>query len=54
VDPVDRRPAGASDAGVRPAEHEDSPMTRTYARVLVVEVVVLLALWAAGRYFAAP
>ena len=30
---------------------EDRPMTRTYARVLVVEVLVLLALWAAGRYF---
>lgn len=26
-------------------------MTRTYATVLAVEVVVLLALWAAGRYF---
>jgi hypothetical protein len=54
VDPVDRRPAGASDADARTAEREDSPMTRTYARVLVVEVVVLLALWGAGRYFAAP
>jgi hypothetical protein len=55
---VDRRPARASDAGAsagaRTAEPEDSPMTRTYARVLVVEVVVLLALWGAGRYFAAP
>ena len=28
-------------------------MARTYAAVLVVEAVVLLALWAAGRYFGA-
>ena len=26
-------------------------MTRTYATVLAVEVLVLLAVWAAGRYF---
>jgi hypothetical protein len=26
-------------------------MTKTYAAVLAVEVLVLLALWAAGRYF---
>lgn len=26
-------------------------MTRTYVTVLAVEVLVLLALWAAGRYF---
>jgi hypothetical protein len=26
-------------------------MTGTYVRVLVLEVIVLLALWAAGRYF---
>lgn len=32
--------------------HEDEPpMTRTYASVLAVEVFVLLALWAGGRYF---
>ena len=30
---------------------EDRPMTKTYATVLAVEVLVLLALWAAGRYF---
>ena len=33
------------------ADAEDRPMTRTYVTVLVVEVLVLLALWAAGRYF---
>jgi hypothetical protein len=26
-------------------------MMKTYATVLVVEVLLLLALWAAGRYF---
>jgi hypothetical protein len=26
-------------------------MTKTYATVLVAEVLLLLALWAAGRYF---
>jgi hypothetical protein len=26
-------------------------MTKTYATVLAVEVLVLLAFWAAGRYF---
>ena len=26
-------------------------MTRTYVAVLAIEVLVLLALWAAGRYF---
>jgi len=26
-------------------------MTKTYVTVLAVEVLVLLALWAAGRYF---
>ena len=26
-------------------------MTKTYATVLAVEVLVLLALWVAGRYF---
>jgi hypothetical protein len=29
---------------------ERSP-TRTYAKVLVLEILVLLALWAVGRYF---
>lgn len=32
-------------------EGDERSMTRTYATVLAVEVVVLLALWAAGRYF---
>jgi hypothetical protein len=27
------------------------PMTATYAAVLAVEALVLLALWALGRYF---
>jgi hypothetical protein len=35
------------------AGDEDKPMTKTYATVLAVEVLVLLALWAAGRYFGA-
>jgi hypothetical protein len=30
---------------------DDRPMTRTYAAVLAVEVLVLLALFALGRYF---
>jgi hypothetical protein len=32
---------------------DEAPMTRTYAAVLAVEVLVLVALWAAGRYFGA-
>jgi len=32
-------------------KREERPMTRSYATVLVVELLVLLALWAAGRYF---
>ncbi len=32
-------------------EEDDQPMGRTYALVLAVEVLVLLSLWAAGRYF---
>jgi hypothetical protein len=35
----------------READDDDRPMTRTYAAVLAVEALVLLALWAAGRYF---
>ena len=35
------------------AGDEDRPMTTTYATVLAVEVLVLLTLWAAGRYFGA-
>ena len=31
---------------------DERRMTRTYATVLGVEVVVLLTLWAVGRYFA--
>ena len=30
----------------------DRDMTRTYIAVLVVEALVILALWAFGRYFA--
>ncbi len=30
---------------------DERPMTRTYASVLIVQVVVLILLWAAGRYF---
>lgn len=41
-------------ADERPDDAQDSPMTWTYAAVLLVQVVVLLALWAAGRYFGAP
>ena len=32
----------------------DKRMSRTYAGVLFFELVVLLALWAAERYFTAP
>ena len=32
-------------------EDDDRPMARTYASVLLVQAVVLLLLWAAGRYF---
>lgn len=31
----------------------DSDMTRTYVAVVVVEALVVLALWAFSRYFAA-
>jgi hypothetical protein len=30
---------------------DDVPVTGTYVRVLAFEAVVLLALWAAGRWF---
>jgi hypothetical protein len=30
---------------------DERPMAATYATVLAVEVLVLLALWLAGRYF---
>jgi hypothetical protein len=33
-------------------EADEPRMTRTYAAVLGVEVLVLLTLWAVGRYFA--
>jgi hypothetical protein len=36
---------------MRPADDSDRPMTATYAAVLIVEAVVLAALWAFGRYF---
>jgi hypothetical protein len=32
-------------------EGGERSMMKTYATVLVVEVLLLLALWAAGRYF---
>jgi hypothetical protein len=35
------------------ANDVEAPMTRTYAAVLALEVLVLAALWAAGRYFGA-
>ena len=41
-------------ADERPDDVQDSPMTWTYAAVLLVQVVVLLALWAAARYFGPP
>jgi len=31
----------------------DRPMTKTYVGVLVVEVIVLVGLWAFGRHFGA-
>ena len=39
------------DAPAPHARRDDRRTTATYAAVLVVEVVVLLALWAFGRYF---
>jgi len=39
---------------MRAPDDDDRPMTRTYARVLFVQALVLMALWAAGRYFGAP
>jgi hypothetical protein len=44
----------ADRADAQPAETDASVSTRTYAAVLIVEVVVLLALWVAGRYFGTP
>jgi hypothetical protein len=37
--------------GMTGTDDGERPMARTYAAVLAVEVLVLLALWAAGRYF---
>jgi len=34
-------------------DRDDRPMARTYAQVLAFEAVVLLVIWAAGRYFGA-
>ena len=34
------------------ADADEPAMSRTYAAVLGVEVLVLLTLWAVGRYFA--
>jgi hypothetical protein len=33
-----------------PAER-DTPMTGTYARVLIVEAIIIVALWIFGRLF---
>ena len=33
---------------------DDRPMTRSYAAVLILQAVVLLALWVAERWFSAP
>jgi hypothetical protein len=37
-----------------PGKAEDPARTRTYASVLFVQAVVLLVLWATGRYFGTP
>ena len=44
---MERRP------DARTGEHDDEGrrMTATFAAVLAVEVLVLLALWGVGRYF---
>ena len=34
------------------SDPDDSDMTRTYVAVVVVEALVILALWAFSRYFA--
>ena len=39
------------DAGVNAGDDTGRPMRRTYVAVLLVEVVVLIALWAFGAYF---
>ena len=33
-------------------EPGDTPMTRTYVLVLVIEALIILALWALGRVYA--
>ncbi len=45
MDPLEGRVTGPD---------EDRPMTRSYAAVLIVQALVLLALWLAGRWFSAP
>lgn len=32
-------------------DRDDRPMKKTYAAVLLVQALVLTALWVAGRYF---
>jgi hypothetical protein len=32
-------------------DRDDRPMARTYVSVLVLQALVLTALWVAGRYF---
>ena len=45
-------PGGGAAAGP-PGGRYTRPVTRTYVAVVVVEVVVLAALWLLSRYFAA-
>jgi hypothetical protein len=54
--PMDRGEERPAEAGGEPkaADPEDSSMTRTYASVLLVQAVVLLALWALGSGFRVP
>ena len=44
-------PYDASILDMTPTDPDEPAMTRTYVQVLTLEVLVLLALWAAGRYF---
>jgi F0F1-type ATP synthase membrane subunit c/vacuolar-type H+-ATPase subunit K len=38
-------------SGRRPPEEQASDRTRLYLGVVLVETIVILALWAFGRYF---
>ena len=37
-----------------PGPADEPPMLATFAAVLALEVIVLLALWGLGRYFGSP